>query len=190
MTPTHTHTHTLHPSLLDLPSSTQGGAGLDSSSIHSDLPTPPFSSTVVTGLDGKRTASEGEEEEEGVLSAPLSEEEFSSRSECLFYTSRVTWFPRRSLPRENACRRTLGSVWVVTTKREGPAREARDVPFGLCVSLLCNFFDETKSTVLVMVSLVLACICHKCFTRVRLICVAPTVSCLLLCFPAGLRCVK
>ncbi|XP_056456548.1 cohesin subunit SA-3 isoform X2 [Gadus chalcogrammus] len=80
-TPPTLETHTLHPSLLDLLSSPQRGAGLDSSSIHSNLPTPPFSSTVVAGIEGTRPTSEEEEEEEeeGVRSTPLSEEEFSSR---------------------------------------------------------------------------------------------------------------
>ncbi|CAL8271397.1 unnamed protein product, partial [Boreogadus saida] len=94
-------THSLHPSLLDLLSSPQrGGVGLDSSSIHSNLPTPPFSSTVVAGIEGTRPTSEEEEEEEeeGVRSAPLSEEEFSSRPWMRKVRSKVRRQSSHSLP--------------------------------------------------------------------------------------------
>ncbi|KAK0147688.1 Cohesin subunit SA-1 [Merluccius polli] len=63
----------------DSPSSTNEGAWLDSSSIHSNLSMPVLTSTVVGGLGGTRpTATASEEEEGSVRSAPLSEDEFSS----------------------------------------------------------------------------------------------------------------
>ncbi|CAL8357734.1 unnamed protein product [Merluccius merluccius] len=63
----------------DSPSSTNKGAWLDSSSIHSNLSMPVLTSTVVGGLGGTRpTATASEEEEGSVRSAPPSEDEFSS----------------------------------------------------------------------------------------------------------------
>ncbi|CAL8262557.1 unnamed protein product [Lota lota] len=85
----------------DLLSSTKGGTGLDSSSIHSNLPTPDFTSTVVMGLGGTlppATASEEEEEEEGVRSALLSEDEFSNRPQMRKVRSKVRRQASYSLP--------------------------------------------------------------------------------------------